>query len=173
MAVALNILTVYDGVDLGPRQLGKYTKAAHQEVGYRWQIDMLPRHFTRAARSIYRYKPRSRNYEQKKRRLARLRPDLVKDGGESDLVFTGLTKRLMKRRHQVQAYPSRVTIRMVGPSYLRMRPNKSNHPHKAAEITAVTREEERKLTDIASQTFHRAMLKSRKVRRMLKKAGHI
>jgi hypothetical protein len=170
MAVALNMLTVYEGVDLGPRQLGKYTKAAHQEIGYRWQIDMLPRHFTSAARSIYRHKPRSRKYEQRKRQLAGR--GLVQEGGNVDLVFTGLTKRLMRQRHQVQAFPSRVTIKMLGPSYLRMRPNKSNQPDKAKEITTVTAEEEKKLTAIGSETFHRAMLKSRVVRRKLIKAGH-
>ncbi len=165
MAVVIKITQLEEGVDLRPRQLSKYTKAAHQEVGYRWQIDMLPRHFTPAAASIYRHQRRTAAYLRKKRRLARARPDLVREGGQTDLVFTGLLKRLMKRRHQVRAYPSRVTIVMHGPRYLRMQPKNPRHPNKAREILTVLPSERRQLEEVAEKAFERAMQRSRRRRK--------
>lgn len=162
MAVVIKIAQLEDGVDLRPRQLSKYTKAAHQEVGYRWQIDMLPRHFTPAARAIYKHRRRSSKYQKRKIAFAKRRPDLVKMGGLVDNVFSGLFRRLMLKRHQVRAYPSRVTVALMGPSYFRVKPKDARHPDKAAEIKTVTPDEAAQLSKHASSAFERAMQRSRR-----------
>jgi len=122
------------------RQVMKETWAA---VGDRWQDEYLPLHFGGQAFSRYNYRPRSLNYKKKKRRLQAR--GTIQGGPETALVFTGLLKRsLLNHRQRQSAYPTRVTIHLVGPSYLAIN-YKPNRPNIGQEILTVNSSE---MTDL-------------------------
>lgn len=118
-------------------------KEAWRTVGLHWQQQMLPRHFTRAAAANYSHKPRKAKYLEKKRRLK------LRYGGEVDNVFTGRMEKSLRQPARIIAFPTRVTIRMIGPRYMTFNPNTakgSNQPNKPAELTRLTGDEREDLS---------------------------
>jgi len=154
--------------DLSQRAGRRILKATHHAIGSRWDREFMPRHFRRGARDRYNYKQRGLGYRQKKERLARA--GLIPRGGKADLVFSGLLERTMVRRHNIRAFPARVTITLPGPSYFTSKPRNPNRPNMAAELTAVHTNEQRQLLETADKVQTRQIKKeqSRKKRKRIK-----
>ena len=138
------------------KQLKEMTREAHRSMGLLWAHEMLPQHFTERARLLYNYKPRTAKYLRRKIRLAAI--GRVEDGGRSPLVYSGTLRRSSTRsRYLVRAYPTRVTIPVIGPSYFTFRPRRASAPNMGAEITRVNPTEIRKLSDAARRAFNRKL----------------
>lgn len=143
--------------DVTIRQWRSGMRDAWRAVGERWQTVMLPRHFTRAAAANYGHQPRNSKYLKRKRLagrgygyLARFAARLgmsVKYGGEVDNVLTGRMEAALKLPARIIAFPSRVTIRMIGPRYMTFRTGRnSKQPDKGKELTTLTSSERQDLS---------------------------
>jgi hypothetical protein len=142
------------------RQWRACMKEAFEEQGRVWHSEFLPRHFEPYAAAKYGYQDRGKKYQQYKELAARgLGPyryqGPVLEGGKVALVFTGLLKRTMIEPARIRAFPTRVTIRMIGPRYITMKPYKTRQPDKAAEITTVLPAEQRKLDKVLGDEVHK------------------
>lgn len=138
------------------RQLKEMTREAHRSMGLLWAYEMLPQHFTERGRLLYGYKPRTAKYMKRKIRLAAV--GKAEDGGRSPLVLTGALRRsALRSRYLVRAYPTRVTIPVIGPSYFTSRPRRTNAPNMGAEVVRVAPSEIKKLTEAARRGFNRKL----------------
>lgn len=137
--------------DIAKRRLPRMMRDVYTHVGETWQRKMLRNHFKSAARFIYNHQRRTWKYIQHKIRAARR--GKVQGGGRIDNVYSGLLRKLMTRRHIVRGYPTRATIKMVGPSYITMRPRDPKKPNKARELLTITPGEERQLDQAAESRF--------------------
>jgi len=142
--------------------------ATYRAIGDRWQTKWLPRHFTRRARDIYGYHPRSKKYQARKERAAQRAGSKIKKGGRVDLVYTGLAERLFSKRHAIRAYPTRATINIHGPTYVSMRPRQGNTRAIGPEVLKVIPEELRDLDDTGQKTLETLMKKAPRRQRKIK-----
>lgn len=137
------------------RQWRDLLKASHADMGQHWHQKMLPRHFEPGARERYGYKPRTRKYAIRKNR------DYTRGKATAasnvDLVYTGFLRRSLSTVATIRAFPTRVTIQMTGPRYVTMRVHNSNQPDKAAEVTAVTRDEADELSALLAEGVTRRL----------------
>lgn len=131
-------------------------KSTWDETGKLWQREFLPKHFKSGATSRYGYQHRTIKTVERKRWLAS--KGKVEDGGNTPLVWSGLMRRSMLGFRQRQAaYPTRVTINLVGPSYLSIN-YKPGRPHYAKEILTVNSEERREIDRFMQQTIREKSL---------------
>lgn len=148
--------------DVSARKWREFSREAHREQGLHWHAHLLPLHFTPQARFRYGHQPRAAKTRERKRKAAAA--GKARDGGLIDNVWTGLLRQSLQSVATVRAFPSRVSIQMLGPRYITMRPFKSNQPDKAAEITAVTDDERRTLERILSEGITRRLAAYRETR---------
>lgn len=134
--------------DVAVRKWREIMRAAHTDQGEYWHREYLPGHFKPNARFKYRHKRRTRKYLERKRRLAQ--KGIVQDGGEVDLVYSGLMRELMSVA-TIRGSASRATLTMQAPRYVTLNPQ-SNQPHKAAEVTRVTQEEAKRLGHVLEES---------------------
>jgi hypothetical protein len=101
-----------------------------------------PRKFAADAASRYGYQPRSPRYMRRKQRLAKA-SWRVKEGGERDIVYSGVTRTAVLNRQYPRAFPTKVWVDLPTPSYVSMRPNtrKRRMPALGQELVSVTAEE--------------------------------
>ena len=130
---------------LSKRAFNRVMKATYFAVGRYWDRHFVATHFKVTARRKYGYLPRSRKYEAKKKRLAKTWK--VKKQGRVDLVFTGLTERIVSRPHAVRAFPTRATVSMAAPSYIMSRTRKRRALKQ--ELLLVSDQEYQKLEEVA------------------------
>jgi len=131
----------------------------HDAQGQHWHQHMLKEHFRRNSRQRYGYKPRSEKYERRKRFGNTGKQGFrgrAKYMGMVDLVCEGDLEESIRGWATIRAFPSRVTVAMNGPSYLRIN-YKPNRPNLAREITAVIPEEEKLLADVMDDVVTREM----------------
>lgn len=149
--------------DVMKRQLKELTRYANQAMGELWSTQMLKEHFQPHARLVYKHQQRKWRYRRIKEELASVGE--VEDGGRLDSVYEGLLRRsLLRRRHAVKAFPERVTIDMIGPSYWTERPRNTKQPPLAKEVTRVTRAEEDRLAKRADEAFNEVLSRFREQR---------
>lgn len=123
---------------LSKRARNRVLKGVFYAIGKKWTEDMLPEHFKVSAAAKYGYAKRSEKYVTRKYREKR---------SATPLVYTGLLKRILLNFSQrVMAFPTRATVRLVGPSYLTIN-FKPGRPHLAREILAVTGQERQQLLE--------------------------
>lgn len=126
--------------------------AVHKELGHHWHDTMLPRHFQPGAAERYDYQPRKPKYVQRKARTGR---------GPQDLVYSGKMRRQLTQFAMIRAYPSRFSVRMIGPYYISMRPNlrgaRASMPYMAGEIVRLTDDEAKELADMAADELTKRM----------------
>jgi hypothetical protein len=134
------------------REWNNIMKEANAAQGELWHDEMLPDHFTPDAKNRYHHQPRDPRYIKRKIRMSE--HGIVKEHGLVDNVFYGHMRKMLREGAIVRPYPTRVTIRMIGPRYVTMRPYKSNQPNKAAELTTVTPDEEQRLADKVGHVVH-------------------
>lgn len=134
---------------------------ANSAAGDYWHEHILPRHFTREARHRYHHKPRTSKYLARKQGMAfagrQIQGHGIKYGGQIDNVLTGRGEDALRAGATTRAYPTRVTISMVGPYYMTMRPFRSNQPNKGAEVTFVSGDEVLELAEVMNFELQEAL----------------
>jgi hypothetical protein len=143
-------------LDIVRKEWRRLSKESQLEMGREWQEKYLPMHFTPAAYYLYKHQQRTRKYRDKKRKLAER--GIVEMGGQVDNVFSGDMMRMMMNNLTIKPFPTRVTIKMMGPQYISMKPNTfkgSNQPHKAKEITTVREVEAKHLAKVLEEAVTR------------------
>lgn len=144
---------------------------AHQAMGEHWHQNILPDHFTEKARYRYRHKLRSFRYRLRKERLAAAGKPYAKGGapilmgGKVDNVLTGYMQKQLESSKTIQAFPSRVTIKMFGPRYITMRAYKKDGPDKGKEITTVTNDQRKELAKVFQTSIDDQLASYRQQRR--------
>lgn len=119
-------------------------RRAFSHIGQYWYKNFFPNHFTIAAKRKYGHKDRSSKYRANKEKLARR--GIVAMGGVVDNVFTGDMARQLLSGSIIRGYPTRATVTMRGPNYMRMNfRSGSAQPNKKRELVALTKEEMRLL----------------------------
>ncbi len=136
---------------LSKRAHGRVMRAGWAAIGAYWHKEYLPKHFEAGAFQRYGYQPRSNKWRRRKVGLARA--GKVIKGGQVDLVATGTMEKLLESVGLVRAYPTRASIKMIGPRYVTLRP-KGTQPNKYAEATRVLPGEVR----ILGGVFERALV---------------
>ena len=126
------------------RAVRRVLKGTWESIGEYWQKKFLPFHFTTQAYQRYGYARRAIATLKKKKKLAT--KGKVEGGGLLPLVHSGVMRRALTGfRQRMSAYPTRVTIHLVGPSYLTTN-YKPGRPHLSKEVLAVSSEEREELT---------------------------
>jgi hypothetical protein len=138
-------------------------RTAIAEAAHHWHREMLPGHFAPNARARYRYQSRTGRYMQRKRQLAQR--GIVREGGSSDLVFSGLLRDTVTRFATIRHFPTRATLQMTGPRYITMRPRASGRPHLAAEVTTVLKGESDQLARIVEKSLQEQLARLREQKR--------
>ena len=146
MPIAMDVITEIDAPWVSKRRRTRIMRESFNRMGRQWQTRFKKQHFTSRARSKYNYRQRDSRYKRRKQRLAK--EGIVEKGGRQDLVFSGLTERLVMAYHRVRAFPTRATIAMPLPRYVKMVPKNASNPNLGAEITRVSAQEERTLTNL-------------------------
>ena len=142
MSDALRMRFDVQAAEVSGRKLRAFSREAFGEVGYQWDEQFKMRHFEQGAENQYSYKPRSPKYLARKKggfisgRGGSRYP--IPGGGQLPIVYTGATRSAVRQRLFPRTYPTRVTISLPTPSYVRMRPYKRNAPSLGEELTAVT-----------------------------------
>lgn len=117
-------------------------RKAFSHIGHYWYKNFFPLHFTAQAKHKYNHRPRSKKYLAKKQSLAR--KGIAAMSGAIDNVFTGQMARELLSGATIRGFPTRATVTMRGPNYMRMNfRSGSNQPNKKRELVALTREEMR------------------------------
>lgn len=114
------MLIVFHVKEVGPtpgvmkREINNVLKEAWRLMLLYWHKRFIPQHFREIAKSLYDYKPRSKRYEARKKRLK---------GHTKPLVFTGETETLSRTvtvRSTFRGGRMRMPIRKL--NYRRLRP---------------------------------------------------
>jgi len=167
--IPLRVVTINDEhPDLSRREMHRVCRASHRAIGVKWAVDLLPEHFGQGAGSRFGYEPRTHAWN--KRKAALQRQGKAVGGYGDDLVFSGRLRDqvLLTARFNIDAYPSRVTIRMSGPAYFTMRPRGKHTRRIAQEILAMNGRHERLLGDAGERGFEQELRKVRQERRLRK-----
>jgi hypothetical protein len=144
------------------------TRKAHEDVGRYWVAHMLEGHFAEGAGQKYRYKFRTKEYQDRKNyNFAAHRP--MQKGAAPVIAGSGrpnvLTGRMMQdvlSQNTVRGFPSRATVTLFGPDYLNTRFYKKAQPDKGKEITTVTAEEARILSRVLRDSVKDQLANARK-----------
>lgn len=127
-----------------------------RDVGEYWFRNMLPQHFTPQAKQLYEHRPRSRKYQLNKENLAQR--GIVKLGGRVDNVFRGYAMQSIKSTAIIRGFPTRCTVFMHGPDYLRMKFKAgTNQPNKTREIVTTTPKESEQLKQILVKSMEKQL----------------
>jgi len=148
------------------RKLPEVTREAHRRAALHWHAEILPGHFTDYARFRYGHKSRSSRYLKYKRLYARLGRG-VQDGGRIDLVYSGLTRRKMLRPPAVKAFPSRATLDMHAPSYVKMRPFRRNAPAMGEELVRMNANDLQAVEEVLGRAAEEGLKKINDTRRVI------
>lgn len=135
--------------DLSARAHREISREAFAAIGQLWQREILPPRF-RPGAPHYPHKQRTEAYLRAKQRAyqrGRARyPDVTN-------VFSGNMADLLSRPGIVRAFPTRATIRKIGPRYITMRPFNSRQPDKWAELTFLKRNERKRLNRVFGEVY--------------------
>lgn len=165
--IPIKVVTIHDAhPDLVRRELHEVTRMAHYAMGRVWAEDLLPEHFDPNAASVFGYAPRTAKHNKRKQALAAI--GQAEDGGLSPLVVSGDMRRaLLRAKHMIRAFPSRVTIDLVGPNYWRYR-RWPRSPDMVREVKAMTPRHERIVGEAGDRGFNAALRMVRNSRRTRK-----
>lgn len=139
-------------------------KAGWYAVGVYYDEVVQPRKFEADAASRYGYQPRTPKYAARKKRLA-AKSWRVKEGGQRDIVYSGVTRTAVKRKQYPRAFYQRVTVDTPTPAYVQMRPRRSGRPNLGAELTSVSSDERAEMERIFKATVEAALSEYRGGRR--------
>lgn len=169
--------------EVAVRRWNEITRAGHEEEGRHWHQKMLPEHFKPYAKFKYRHRRRTRKYLDRKLKLAQA--GKVLEGGQIDNVAKGAMRRAIQSTGVVRAFPSRVSIKMIGPRYMTFRSIadldeetkkkiragrvgkgkfSGDQPDKPKELLTVTAPEEKKLAEVLGGSVERQLRELREPR---------
>lgn len=113
-------------------------------VGEYHDREVQPRKFVQGAAERYGFQPRSEKYLARKKRIAQ-HSWRVKEGGERELIYSGMTRTITLRRQYPRPFPTRVWVEIPTPSYVQMRPNRTGSraamPATGQELVSITSDE--------------------------------
>lgn len=156
MAIPLHFeLTIEKPLDMSKRAWQSALKEAHQAAAELWREEMLPQHFTSYAAGKYGYKPRSQKYLAAKRRAAAR--GTVRDGGTIPLVYSGAMRDYSLSTGVARGYPTRFTVTIDNPAYVRINPRNPRMPNMMAEQTAVIQQELDRLAEVVTNKISAAI----------------
>jgi len=167
MVQPIKVVTIEDAhPDLVRRELHEVTRMAHYAMGQVWATQLLPEHFQPSATQAFGYQPRTAKHNKHKRALAAI--GQAEDGGTSPLVVSGRLRRaLLRARHMIRAYPTRVTIDLVGPKYWKYR-RWPGSPDMVREVLAMSPRHEQIVGQAGDRGFEAALRMVRSSRRTRK-----
>jgi len=122
-------------------------KAGWYAVGEYHDRVVQPRKFESGAAGRYGYQTRDAKYRARKQRIA-AKSWRVKDGGKSDIVYSGVTRTAVTRRQYPRPFYNRVTMDIPTPSYVQMRPRRMGRPNLGHELTSVAPDERNEMERI-------------------------
>lgn len=168
--IPIRVVTIQEEhPDLVRRELHEVTRLAHYAMGRKWAEDLLAEHFLPSASSIFGYQPRSAKWLKRKRLLVAI-GQADPDAATSPLVFRGRLRAALLRtaRNAIRAYPTRVTIDLIGTEYFTARPRRPGRPNFHREVTAMSPRHERLVGDSADRGFEQGLRLIRQSRRTTK-----
>lgn len=155
--IAIQAKLTFDPPDaLSARAVRRMNRAGYQAVGEYWHENFAPLHFKPGASQRYGYQPRKETYLKSKQAKARSQKPVnragyrVREGGTQELVYTGQLRKLVTDYARIRSFPTRLTVELVGPKYLRGRV-KPGHPDIAGEVTAVSPAEIEELSHVFTE----------------------
>jgi hypothetical protein len=148
--------------EISVRHFRDAMRDAWRALGEKWHREFLPLHFREDAKRKYRHQPRSTRYLAEKRaaaggsgwwyRLAQRVGRRIEGGGAIDNVLTGRMRDALLHSARMIAFPTRLTVRMIGPRYMTFTPNRNSvQPNKTVELTRLTPAEETQLREFFGQ----------------------
>lgn len=148
----VDVKTLYNRA---PREMVAEVKEAASEsllaMAKLWRDKLLKEHFEPGAKYVFHYKIRQRKYLKSKVRLALA--GKVEDGGTTDLVFSGRTRRLALVSTTVQSTPQTATATTQVPFYIKFRKPKPNSPNMEEELLRISSRQNSLLHAAASKAF--------------------
>ena len=131
------------------RQHGDATQAGHQAMGELWKGQLAAEHFEPRARFIFGYQQRTAKYRKRKAWLARI--GKAEDGGMTDLVLSGTSRRLVKNA-TVAATPNKTTITHFLPNYFGKR-RSARAPDTRKELLTISPRQENLLSVAGERAY--------------------
>lgn len=132
-------------------------------MGLHWHATMLPNHFAPNASNVYKYKQRTKKYQERKQRSAERGQDgqrQVDPRAASDaLTFTGVLRRNVTQVATIRSFEQRFKLVMPGTSYTPARPRNPRMPPLAIEVTTLLQREKEELAKLG-KAFATAQLQS-------------
>lgn len=126
-------------------------------MGDVWHGQLAAEHFEPRARLVFGYQPRTQKYRKRKRWLASI--GRAEDGGETDLVLTGTSRRLVHNA-TIRATANRTTVTHFMPVYFG-RPPKPSSPVLRDEMTRLSPRQEKILSESGAQTYRQYLRQMR------------
>lgn len=165
--IPIRVVTIHEEhPDLVRRELHEVTRTAHYAMGQVWATQLLPEHFQPSATQAFGYQHRTFKHNKHKRALAAI--GKAEDGGTSPLVTSGrLRRELLRAKHMIRAFPTRVTIDLVGPNYWKYR-RWPRSPDMVREVLAMSSRHERIVGEAGDRGFEAALRMVRNSRRARK-----
>jgi len=154
--------------EVSTRALREASREGFFAVGQYWDRHFKMRHFETGAEDLYHYQARTPAYLARKkrgwiRRGGQRYP--VPGGGLLPLVYSGDTRAAVRQRLYPRAYPTRVTLQLPTPRYIRIRPYKLKHPPLGDELTRTTRQESDELQALYQRVTESKLNRNREQRR--------
>lgn len=131
------------------RQHGDATQAGHLAMGELWKSQLASEHFDPRARLIFHYQQRTAKYMKRKAWLARI--GKAEDAGQTDLVLSGTSRRLVKNA-TVAATPNKTVVTHFMPSYFGKR-RSARAPDTRKEMLAVSPRQEKLLSEAGARAY--------------------
>lgn len=167
MPVLIRATITHDG-ELTARAHNRAMKGTMGDVATAWNKKIKGRHFRSGAATKYGYKPRTAAWMRRKLRSPIRAPD-----ARLPLIYTGALKRQVLRSRNIKAFPTRATVDLQTPPYVKSRPNPNgrgrNRPNMGQEITAITADEIHELDVVAEKSYERRVLVEMRNRRSRKR----
>lgn len=135
-----------DAEDIPDRRLYDASKLGMLAVAETWDETMKMRHFDEDASARYHYAARTANYKKRKLRTR---------NETRDLVWSRETMDAARTKAFGRAYPTRVTMNLPTPSYIKLTPTPRKTgtlPAMGDELTRTTPEEEEILENVYRDT---------------------
>jgi hypothetical protein len=132
----LRIMLVKTGIPKAPKRvLNEYARQALEDLAKIWKRDTLPLHFKPRAGNVYKYEPRTLEYNRYKKK---------RSGGVSiDLVYNGdAKKQILGDKTEAKSSRKRVTIIIRAPRHMFIKPAGWDH-NPAFEVTKVLKREQK------------------------------
>ncbi len=147
--LAINLQLEMTG-EVSRRDFQAMRREAHRQDGKFYQRRILPRRFQVSTARETKTRRRTTRYLQRKRRVAR-------KGGRVPNVFTGQTEQMAKRHTPPRATPTKVTVSVLVPSYIKWWQKREITDNAPSDVTRLVSHDDKQLQRLFDQ--HRSRRK--------------